>query len=123
FEAYEGGWDYYQQKRASRRGDRHGEAASKSSVKQASAPKAQQPTHKLPSKWQLERSLERLEQQIGELEDALEQVTTQLANPQTIDASALADLGRDHTRLEAELLTAMTAWDEATDQLAAKQAG
>ncbi len=119
FEAYEGGWDYYQHKRASRQ-VANASPQQSTSNKVTSQPK--QNAHKLPSKWQLERTLETLEQQITELEGKLEQVTTQLANPQAVDASAIAELGRNHARLEAELLSAMTAWDEATDQLAAKQA-
>ncbi|MEM7738347.1 MAG: ABC-F family ATP-binding cassette domain-containing protein [Deinococcota bacterium] len=121
FQAYEGGWSYYQQKRASRRSEN--EHTAKASDGKLGASKPKQAAHKSPSKWQLERTLETLEQQISELEDRLEHVTTQLANPQTVDTSSIAELGHDHAQLEADLLTAMTAWDEATDQLAAKQAG
>lgn len=120
FEAYEGGWDYYQQKRASRRGEN--ETTNTSSATKVDVPKPKRAAHKLPSKWQLERTLETLEQQISDLEGALRNVTTQLANPQAVNAEAIAELGRKHTQLEADLLTAMTAWDEATDQLSAKQA-
>jgi cell division septum initiation protein DivIVA len=69
----------------------------------------------------LERTLEELETRIAELEEAVATTTHKLANPQDLDATAIADLGKQHAQAEADLLTAMAAWDEASDQLAAKQ--
>ncbi len=113
-ETYEGDWDYYQFKRRERTAQVEAEARRDESDPTPSA-KA-----KGPSKWRLERTLEELEVRIDELEAALNAVTEELADPDALDAVAIAELGETHERLERELLTAMAEWEEAGEQLAAR---
>jgi ATP-binding cassette subfamily F protein 3 len=120
-EIYEGDWQYFQQKRPERRGfTDDAEDAGNTSTPEHKHVKQGEDKPKPPSKWQLERILEELETRIAELEEAVATTTHKLANPQDLDATAIADLGKQHAQAEADLLTAMAAWDEASDQLAAK---
>lgn len=121
-EVYEGDWQYFQQKRPERRGlNDDMDDASDGSTPEHQHVKQDKDKPKLPSKWQLERTLEELETRIAELEETVATTADKLANPQALDAAAIADLGKQHAQAEADLLTAMAAWDKASDQLAAKQ--
>ena len=130
-EVYEGDWHYFQQKRPERRGLTDGDTDNTDNTddtddtgnrkNNANNANAKPEQNKTPSKWQLERTLEQLETRIAELEDTVETAASKLANPQALDGAAIAELGKQHAQAETDLLEAMAAWDEASDQLTAKQ--
>jgi len=95
------------------------------------------PARRGPSRWQLERRLEALEEEIGAAEARLDELSGQLAAPDALDASLVAELvggadgppptqaevlaalGAKHARLEAELLQLMEEWHDITERLSA----
>ncbi len=113
FSAYAGDWDYYQRKR------RDVSAQDKTAPPAAVKPKAEA---KGPSAWQLKRRLESLEHDIAELEARLAELAKRLSKPQDLDAGEIARCAKEHGALEAELLDAMAAWEEATELLQAREA-
>ena len=73
------------------------------------------------SPWKLERELETLEHRVTELEDELQRLNERLADPAAHDGTELAELGRAHARAEADLLSAMEAWESAGRTLESKR--
>ncbi len=132
FSQYGGDWGYYQRRRARAAEDRQQAAQAE---RRAEARAAASPVRSGPSKWQLERRLEALEQEISESEADLAEVTRQLAAPDALGAGTilgdddqpggppptqaeiLTALGSKHARLERELLALMEEWHDITDQL------
>jgi len=114
FEAYEGDWSFYERKRRER--------LASEEVGEAPQPEAKpvRAEAKGPSKWQLGRDLEALEDQIGALEAELEEVSARLAQPDRLSAEEIMRLGEAHARLEGELLDAMARWEETTELLGAE---
>ena len=133
-EDYEGDWDFYLRKRRERRDTREDAAVER--------PAAAQPPRSLGagslgtddrSPWRLRRELERWEAEVERLETELEEVRAWLADtaaeahpgdgPARLDPGRLAELGRRHDALEADLLAAMGAWEAAASVLATKTGG
>ena len=105
FSAFEGDWDHYSRRRAAQQagarsaapvGERRDEAA----------------TTPGPSTWQLEREREALEAAIGRLEQTLERLARQLADPVALGHDELGAVGARHATTEEELLAAMRRWEE-----------
>ena len=118
FEAYEGDWGFYQRKRQARMVQMQEEARE---TKQAAAKEiAKSPEKKTPSKWQLNRDSQSLEEEIGKLESTLTSITAKLAKPEQLRGEEIAQLGEDHARLEADLLEKMARWEEVTEMLSEK---
>ena len=138
FEAYEGDWGYYQ-RHARRAGVGGAEAATGQNGRSTpgEAATVALPARRGPSRWQLERRLEALEEEIGAAEARLDELSGQLAAPDALDASLVAELvggadgppptqaevlaalGAKHARLEAELLQLMEEWHDITERLSA----
>jgi ATP-binding cassette, subfamily F, member 3 len=138
---YEGDWRFYERKRAERRGVDAADAIAQESAHAAAAradraaagsdAAANDVDERSP--WRLRRERERLEAEIADLEAALDQVRTALAATASsasdrsgggrVDPNRLADLGRRHDGLEADLLAAMAAWEGVELALAAKTGG
>ncbi len=111
FRTYDGDFDYFQRKRKA-----DGPVSRK--VKRAPPPD-EDPVASSETPWQLEQRLESLEAKIQGLESALGVRAETLARPHDIDQAELARMGRDHARLEAELLAALGDWEQTTKALAA----
>ncbi len=111
---YDGDWDYYQFKRAEVEADF--ERADLERVET----RPQNTATKGPSKWQLERDLGNLEVKIAGLEVELAEVTQHLTDTAALTAERITSLGTRHTELENELLSAMAAWEKASESLAEK---
>jgi ATP-binding cassette subfamily F protein 3 len=110
---YPGDWDYYQGKKfqsVQKSEDRS--QPSKHVIKNA-------PTQKGPSKWQLQKQLEALENDIQALETELTIITAQLSNTSQLNAVQIAELAKQHSALEQKLLDQMTLWEQTTQQLTA----
>ncbi|MEX2542673.1 MAG: ABC-F family ATP-binding cassette domain-containing protein [Trueperaceae bacterium] len=107
FEQYGGDLEFYLRKREQRnnvKGD--GQASGKSRErprKRASGP----------SRWQLERTLQELEDRVDELEDSLVRVDRDLSRPEELSPELIAELGRTHDELEEQLIEAMAQWETA----------
>ena len=112
FTAFDGPWDYYQRKRQE---DARAEATP---VPQSPSEKASKP--KGPSKWQLERDLESLEGKIETLETRLADIGDQLSRSAGLEPEKIGQLGEEHALVEEELLAAMAAWEETTEELSVK---
>ena len=112
FTAFDGPWDYYQRKRQE---DAQAEATP---VSQLPSEKESKP--KGPSKWQLERDLESLEEKIETLETRLADIGDQLSRSAGLEPEKIGELGEEHALVEAELLAAMAAWEETTEALSVK---
>ena len=110
FTAFDGPWDYYQRKRQE---EAQAEAP-------AASPAREEPRPKGPSRWQLERDLKGLEEQIEALETRLANISDQLSQSAGLEPEKIGELGEAHARLEAELLEAMAAWEETTEKLSVK---
>ena len=111
FTAYDGPWDYYQRKR---------QEEAQAEVTPAASPVREELKPKGPSKWQLERDLEGLEEQIEALEARLADIADRLSGSAGLEPEKIGELGEAHARLEAELLSAMAAWEETTEKLSVK---
>jgi ATP-binding cassette, subfamily F, member 3 len=139
---YEGDWRFYERKRAERRSVDAADAVAQESAhavagaragRAAAGSDAAATDGDERSPWRLRRERERLEAEIADLEAALDEVRTALAatagsagDPSgggRIDPNQLADLGRRHDGLEADLLAAMAAWEGVELALAAKTGG
>ena len=124
FTPYEGDWSYYLLKRKERREQAQAEKAqadNEVSEKNKGAGKPRRDsTSKTPSKWQLERTLENLEEQIASLEQDLKEIAAKLASPEGLGAEEIWKLGEEHARVEGALLKVMRSWEEATELLSAK---
>jgi ATP-binding cassette, subfamily F, member 3 len=143
FQHYEGDWAFYQRKRAARA---EAAAAAERARKngQSNDESADGDANRGPSRWQLERRRETLEDEIAGLERAVAEVVALLAAPQSLDeraldtvdaleaatrstvtgdgpppsqADILASLGSRHATLEQELLARMQEWQDITDRL------
>ena len=112
FTAFDGPWDYYQRKRQTE--------AQAEATPVSESPSEKEPKAKGPSKWQLERDLEGLEEQIETLEAQLATIGDQLSQSAGLEPEKIGELGEAHARLEAELLEAMAAWEETTEKLSVK---
>ena len=114
---YEGDWDYYQFKREEReKGKEEREKGSAASSSQTSA----EPSKKIPSKWQLERGLERVEEEVAGLEEELKKVTEELMDTQNLDSGEIVDLGIKHAEIEKALGEKLAEWAEVSEWLEAK---
>ncbi|MFA5568978.1 MAG: ABC-F family ATP-binding cassette domain-containing protein [Trueperaceae bacterium] len=131
FTDYRGNWDYFLRKREAA----NRQPAAPSTVKQ-SEPTPREATG--PSRWQLDRRLAGLEEEIHAVEARLESVRELLARPVGLDVADLAALGVgdwsapgppppasellaalavEHDSLETKLLEQMKEWDDITDRL------
>jgi ATP-binding cassette subfamily F protein 3 len=109
FEQYEGDFEFYQLKREQRSsGERAEPPAGKVEARAGGSRRG-------PSRWQLERTLGELEERIAELEESLRQADIELSRPDRLSADQIAEVGRRHGELEAELIAAMADWDSAQD--------
>lgn len=115
---YEGDWSYYQYKQGER--GKTGEGAQQTSNSGKASGVPQPPASDSPSRWQLERTLETLETEVAELEQALADVTEQLARTQSLDSGEIVDLGIKHSELEKALEQKLAEWAEASETLEAK---
>ena len=114
---YEGDWDYYQFKREEReKGQEEREKKDAASTSQTSA----EPSKKIPSKWQLERDLERVEEEVAGLEEELKKVTEELMDTQNLDSGEIVDLGIKHAEIEKALGEKLAEWAEVSEWLEAK---
>ncbi len=111
FTAFDGPWDYYQRKR---------QAEAQAEATPVSSQIKEEPKPRGPSKWQLERDLEGLEEQIETLEAQLATIGDQLSQSAGLEPEKIGELGEEHARLEAELLEAMAAWEETAEKLSVK---
>ena len=118
FVDYEGDWAFYERKRAERRAVPPDGATTARPIERPTTPTPRADTR---SPWQLRRDLERIEADVARLEATLAEVEAALAEP-AADAD-LADLGRRHADLEADLLSAMAAWESTSAALDAKAGG
>ena len=118
FEVYEGNWGFYQRKRQERVAQMQEAAREVKDTSSKEVSKA--PAKKTPSKWQLDRDSEALEEEIERLETQLTAITEQLARPGQLKGEEIAALGEEHARLEAELLERMARWEEVTEMLSEK---
>ena len=110
FTPYEGDWRFYERKRLERN-------VRETEVKPVQTEKPAEPEAKGPSKWQLGRDREALEAHIAELEAELGALTQKLTVPETLSPEALLETSEKHGQLEAELLDAMTRWEETVERL------
>lgn len=115
---YQGDWDYYAYKTQAKAEQVEAQRVEKLE-KEKIENKKEEPK-KLPSKWQLERTLEDLETRIAALEEELAAVNKKFENASALTPEEIAALGKRHPELEAELLSAMEAWEEATELLQLK---
>jgi len=131
FTDYRGNWDYYARKR-------------EATYRPSASPPATKPSEPAsreaagPSRWQLDRRLAGLEEEIHAVEARLESVRELLARPVGLDVADLAALGVgdwsapgppppasellaalavEHDSLETKLLEQMKEWDDITDRL------
>jgi ATP-binding cassette subfamily F protein 3 len=109
FEQYEGDLEFYLRKREQRSSGERTEQATEAVTARSSE------RRRGPSRWQLERTLEELEARIDELEESLRQADRDLCHPERLSAEQIAEVGRRHGELEAELIAAMAEWDTAQD--------
>jgi ATP-binding cassette, subfamily F, member 3 len=121
---YPGDWQYYLEKRSrqlSALSDQQ-ESESQKRITQANSAMytALSPQSSSKSKWQLERDMVRLEAEVHALEAELASVTAKLADTVNLKPEKIADLGKRHHELEAELLERMTQWEEVSSLLSVK---
>ena len=112
---YEGDWSYYQFKKEER-SKKEEERKTQTSATQSLA----EPSVKTPSKWQLERTLESLEEEVAGLEAQLKEVTEELTDTQNLDSGEIVDLGIKHADLEKVLEAKLAEWTEVSELLEAK---
>ncbi|NJK43233.1 MAG: ABC-F family ATP-binding cassette domain-containing protein, partial [Pleurocapsa sp. SU_196_0] len=107
FHTYPGGYAYYKQKHQSQITEAKSESRSveKTPVKKGVNP------------WKLKAELETVEGQIAALEAEQGRVTAELASPTS--STDFAALGKRNAEIDAELLEAMTRWEELSAQLEA----
>jgi len=136
FTDYRGSWDYYVRKREA--ADRPPTAPPTIKPSEPSSREAAGP-----SRWQLDRRLAVLEDEIHEVEARLERVRELLARPVGLEVADLAVLGVgewsapgppppasellaalavEHDTLETRLVEQMKEWDDITDRLTTKEA-
>ncbi len=110
---YPGDWQYYLSKQVNEGTRDEGRGTREKNMSS---------THlsRLPSKWQLEKDVKRLVDEVHALEAELASVTTKLADAANLKPDEIADLGKRHHDLEALLLEKMTAWEAATEMLKVK---
>jgi ATP-binding cassette subfamily F protein 3 len=124
FTPYEGDWNYYLLKRKERREQAQaGRAQAGKEAREDSQPSGRArgaEAKKIPSRWQLERTLKTLEERIDSLEQELNGIAAKLASPDRLDPEEIWKLGEEHTRVEGTLLEVMSAWEEATELLSSK---
>lgn len=109
---YEGDYDYYLYKTQKQEESQE----QRLKLKTAEQKKTVE-TVRAPSKWQLERDLQALEQSIEQLERDLAEVSGKLENAASLSPAEIADLGIKHSDLEALLLSKLANWDELTEAL------
>jgi ATP-binding cassette, subfamily F, member 3 len=121
---YPGDWQYYLEKRSRQLSALSYQQASESQkqITQANsaAYTALSPQSSSKSKWQLEQDMVRLEAEVHALEAELASVTAKLADTVNLKPEKIADLGKRHHELEAELLERMTQWEEVSSLLSVK---
>lgn len=132
---YDGDWDYYLRHRPKRDAGAAREPAAPLGRPGRDAG-AEAAASRGPSRWQLQRRLEALEEEIKSLEARLATLTGELAKPDELDANLLANppqlagpplrhaellalFGQEHAKVEEALLGLMEEWHLVTDQLAA----
>jgi ATP-binding cassette, subfamily F, member 3 len=104
FYTYPGGYSYYKEKHKALRDSQIPELAPEIKAPEKIAPK------KSLNPWKLKAELETVEHTIAALEAEQGRVTAELAAP--VASTDFAALGRRNTEIDAELLTAMTRWEE-----------
>jgi ATP-binding cassette subfamily F protein 3 len=112
---YPGDWQYYLSKQS-----RMNEAKTVASQSPRPAPPPLNPAPRTPSKWQLEKDVKLLEEEVHALEAELAQVTEKLADTVNLKPDEIAAFGKRHHELEALLLEKMTAWEAVTEMLSVK---
>jgi len=139
FEEYEGDWAYYQRQRGTRAPHARTEPAEpakgSSAARRRDATAGTTPQAKA-NRWQMQKRLAAVEEEISALEGELERVSAGLAapasaatpallaglaisttNPRPTEAEIVAELGSRHATLEQELLVLIDEWHQLTDQL------
>ncbi len=120
FEAFEGDWSFYQRLRK-----RRADEAAALEAREAEAARSQQAEHgrdrstQGPSRWQLERMREGLEERVAALERELGSLAGRLEAPSDEDAGDLIAIGERHAALEQQLIEAMAEWEDVTERLGA----
>ena len=116
---YPGGLEYWQFKRQELRAAEASPAAGKAQPtgNRAAEPESPANPRLQASRWQLERRVEELEDSIAGLEEQLEASNEQLSDPLGLSPEQLTDASEQHGRLEADLLDAMSEWEEITAHL------
>ena len=143
FEEYEGDWEFYQRKRGSRLPSPERTAEAPASTESSSpVPSERRATGEGmtgaagQSRWQMQKRLVAVEEEISALEGELERVTAGLAAPagaatptllaglaissghaKPTEAEIVAELGSRHATLEQELLVLIDEWHQLTDHL------
>jgi predicted RNase H-like nuclease (RuvC/YqgF family) len=70
-----------------------------------------------PSKWQLERTVESLEQEITALEEELGGLAAKLSDPVGLPPHEISATAERHDRLQGELAELLSKWEEASEAL------
>ena len=116
FTAFDGDWAFYQHKvreRAAAVAATEKSATEKLTIEKP-APSSEA---KIPSRWQLGRDLETLEETIAALEVELAEVTARLEAPERLGPEDLIASSEAHAQLEDDLLRAMAHWEKITERL------
>lgn len=126
---YPGDWNYYLEKK-SRQPNANAQPSDTAISDQQKAEGKEQrgesqkifteDSSKIPSRWQLEKDVVRLEEEVHALEADLARVTAKLADASNLKPDEIAELGKRHHDLEAALLKKMTAWEEVSSLLSVK---
>lgn len=117
-EPYPGDWNYYLYKKKEALESKNASATVAPVVKSKSEANA-----KTPSKWQLQQDAERLENEIAELETALEKLNQTFNDADYVaglEHQQLTELGEQHARCEERLLQKMAQWEKVLELLEAK---
>jgi ATP-binding cassette, subfamily F, member 3 len=120
---YPGDWQYYLSKKQQGAEGKEQRTESKSLVTRSNAATSYtepSPQSSSKSKWQLEKDMTRLEAEVHALEAELASVTAKLADTMNLKPEEIAELGKRHHELEADLLQKMTQWEGVSSLLSVK---
>jgi ATP-binding cassette, subfamily F, member 3 len=120
---YPGDWQYYLSKKQQGAEGKEQRTESKPLVTRSNAATSYtepSPQSSSKSKWQLEKDMTRLEAEVHALEAELASVTAKLADTMNLKPEEIAELGKRHHELEADLLQKMTQWEGVSSLLSVK---